>query len=159
MPHPLNHPWCNQFSIWFAQVQGSVCHILTCNFFFLRLEVVSSVLNPQTRWPPTVGFPRLLIQYIRSYPPPSGVRLLHPQLWNATCRADKGYTSRNNFNEYMFTVRIQVGNGDSAKLQLYCKAYFHMVFKTNGPMYGSHNVLITHINTPKRYTCYLLSSG
>jgi hypothetical protein len=31
--------------------------------------VVSHQLNPQAGEPPTVGCPRLLIQYIRSYPP------------------------------------------------------------------------------------------
>jgi hypothetical protein len=36
---------------------------------FLRWGVVSSPPNPQAGGPPPVGCPRLLIQYIRSYPP------------------------------------------------------------------------------------------
>ena len=36
---------------------------------FLQWEVVSTYPNPQAREPPLVGRPRLLIQYIRSYPP------------------------------------------------------------------------------------------
>jgi hypothetical protein len=38
-------------------------------FIFLRWGVVSPPPNPQAGWPPLVGCPRLLIQYIRSYPP------------------------------------------------------------------------------------------
>jgi hypothetical protein len=37
--------------------------------FFLRWGVVSHPPNPQAVGPPPVGSPRLLIQYIRSYPP------------------------------------------------------------------------------------------
>jgi hypothetical protein len=36
---------------------------------FLRWGVVSPLPNPQAGGPPLVGCPRLLIQYIRSYPP------------------------------------------------------------------------------------------
>jgi hypothetical protein len=38
-------------------------------FLFLRWGVVSPPPNPQAGGPPLVGCPRLLIQYIRSYPP------------------------------------------------------------------------------------------
>jgi hypothetical protein len=36
---------------------------------FLRRGVVSTSPNPQAGGPPFVGCPRLLIQYIRNYPP------------------------------------------------------------------------------------------
>jgi hypothetical protein len=36
--------------------------------FFLRWGVVSTSPNPQAGGPPPVGCPRMLIQYIRSYP-------------------------------------------------------------------------------------------
>jgi hypothetical protein len=38
-------------------------------FLLLRWGVVSPPPNPQAGGPPLVGCPRLLIQYIRSYPP------------------------------------------------------------------------------------------
>jgi hypothetical protein len=36
---------------------------------FLRWRVLSTSPNPQAGWPPLVGCPRPLIQYVRSYPP------------------------------------------------------------------------------------------
>jgi hypothetical protein len=46
-------------------------HLVLCSItkVFLRRGVVSTSLNPQAGGPPGVGCPRLLIQYIRSYPP------------------------------------------------------------------------------------------
>jgi len=38
------------------------------NISVLQGGVVSTSLNPQARGPPLVGCPRLLIQFIRSYP-------------------------------------------------------------------------------------------
>jgi hypothetical protein len=50
-----------------------VHHRFLMNFrnrlIFLRWGVVSPTPNPQAGGPPLVGCPRLLIQYIRSYPP------------------------------------------------------------------------------------------
>jgi hypothetical protein len=39
------------------------------NLIFLRWGVVSPTPNPQAGGPPLIGCPRLLIQYINSYPP------------------------------------------------------------------------------------------
>jgi len=36
---------------------------------FLRWRVLSTSPNPQAGWPPLVGCPQPLIQYVRSYPP------------------------------------------------------------------------------------------
>jgi hypothetical protein len=36
---------------------------------FLRWRVVSPTFNPQSGGPPLAGCPRLLVKYIRSYPP------------------------------------------------------------------------------------------
>jgi hypothetical protein len=51
----------------------SSCPRFLMNFrnrlIFLRWGVVSPTPNPQAGGPPLVGCPRLLIQYIRSYPP------------------------------------------------------------------------------------------
>jgi len=50
--------------------------------------VVSPSPNPQTGRPPLVGCPRLLIQYIRSYPP-CWRPFLYPQPEDAPCRGDR----------------------------------------------------------------------
>ena len=57
-------------------------------FCFSRGGVVSASPNPQAVGPPLVGCPRLLIQFIRSYPPNRGP-LLHPQPEDAPCRGDR----------------------------------------------------------------------
>ena len=55
---------------------------------FLRREVVSTWPNPQAGGPPRVGCPRLLIQYIHSYPP--NWRLFHhPQPEDAPYCGDR----------------------------------------------------------------------
>ena len=81
---------------------------------FLRWGVVSTFPNPQAGGSPLVGCPRLLIQYIHSYPspnpqaggpplvgcprlltqyicshPPYWTPFLHPQPVDALCRGDK----------------------------------------------------------------------
>ena len=55
--------------------------------FFLQGRVVSTSPNPQAGGPPLVGCPRLLIQYIRSYPPYRRP-FLRPQPEDAPCRGD-----------------------------------------------------------------------
>ena len=50
--------------------------------------VVSTSPSPQAGGPPPVGCPRLLIQYIRSYPP-YWRPFLHPQPEDAPCRGDR----------------------------------------------------------------------
>jgi hypothetical protein len=58
------------------------------NMVFLWGGVVSASPNPQAGGPPFVGCPRLLIQYIRSYPPYRRP-FLHPQPEDAPCRGDR----------------------------------------------------------------------
>jgi hypothetical protein len=48
-----------------------LCVVIRNKYRVLRGRVVSPPPNPQAGGPPTVGCPRLLIQYIRSYPPHS----------------------------------------------------------------------------------------
>jgi hypothetical protein len=55
---------------------------------FLRRGVVSTSPNPQAGGPPLVGCPRLLIQFIHSYPPYRRP-FLHPQPKDAPCRGDR----------------------------------------------------------------------
>ena len=58
------------------------------NNVFLQGGVVSTSPNPQAGGPPLVGCPRLLIQFIRSYPPYR--RPFHyPQPEDAPCRGDR----------------------------------------------------------------------
>jgi hypothetical protein len=58
-------------------------------FFFLRWGIVSLSPNPQAGGPHLVGCPRLLNQYIRSYPALYGGRLLHPQPEESPCCDDR----------------------------------------------------------------------
>ena len=55
---------------------------------FLRSAVVSTSPNPQAGGSPLVGCPRLLTQYIRSYPP-YWRPYLHSQTEEASCRVDR----------------------------------------------------------------------
>jgi hypothetical protein len=50
-----------------VQVRGPLRHFATSSF--LRREVVSLIPNSQAGGLPLMGCPRLLSQYIRSYPP------------------------------------------------------------------------------------------
>jgi len=54
--------------------------------------VVSHSSIPQAGGPPLIGCLRLFIQYIRSNPPLSEGRLLHPQPEGVPCRGNKGTT-------------------------------------------------------------------
>jgi len=49
--------------------RGSISRVCFVTKVFLRRGVVSTSPKPQPGGPPRVGCPRLLIQYIRSYPP------------------------------------------------------------------------------------------
>ena len=55
---------------------------------FLRRGVVSTSPHPQAGGPPLIGCPRLLIQFIHSYPPYRRP-FLHPQPEDAPCRGDR----------------------------------------------------------------------
>ena len=55
---------------------------------FSRGGVVSASPNPQAGGPPLVGCPRLLIRFIRRYPPYRRP-FLHPQPEDAPCRGDR----------------------------------------------------------------------
>jgi hypothetical protein len=55
---------------------------------FSQWKVVSPSPNPQAGGPPLVGCPRMLIQYIRSWPP-YWRPFLRPQTVDAPCRGDR----------------------------------------------------------------------
>jgi hypothetical protein len=56
--------------------------------YFVWRGVVSTSPNPQAGGPPLVGCPRLLIQFIHSYPPYRRP-FLHPQPEDVPCRGDR----------------------------------------------------------------------
>jgi len=58
------------------------------NISVLQVRVVSTSPNSQAGGPPLVGCPRLLIQFIRSYPPYRRP-FLYPQPEDAPCRGDR----------------------------------------------------------------------
>ena len=58
------------------------------NMDVLQGGVVSTLPNTQAGGPPLVGCPRLLIQFIRSYPP-FRRPFLYPQPEDAPCRVDR----------------------------------------------------------------------
>ena len=58
------------------------------NLSVLQGGVVSTLPNPQAGLPPLVVCPRLLIQFIRGYPPYRRT-FLYPQPEDAPCRGDR----------------------------------------------------------------------
>ena len=64
------------------------CLQVFLNMNVLEGGVVSTSPNPQAGGPPLVGCPRLLIQFIRSYPPKRRP-FLYPQPEDAPCRGDR----------------------------------------------------------------------
>ena len=69
-----------------VQVRGCCKQFVTGYVFTVRN--CQHLAQPQAGGPPIVGYPRLLIQYIRSYPP-YWRPFLHPQTEDATCRGDR----------------------------------------------------------------------
>jgi len=63
-----------------------MCVFLNINV--LQGAVVSTSPNPQAGGPPLVGCPRLIIQFIRSYPPYRR-QSLYPQSEDTPCRGDR----------------------------------------------------------------------
>jgi len=60
------------------------CMRVFLNMNVLQAGFVSTSPNPQDLGPHFVGCPRLVIQFIRSYPP-----FLYPQPEDATCNGDR----------------------------------------------------------------------
>ena len=79
------------------------------NICFLRRGVVSTSSNPQAGGPSLVGCPRLLIQFIHSYPP-YWRSFLHPQPEDAPCPGDKNphsWTKESILNvKWKFTLQV-----------------------------------------------------
>jgi hypothetical protein len=68
--------------------RGSISTWVILNILFLRRGVISTSPNPQAGGPPLVACPRLLIQFMHSYPP-YWRPFLHPQPEDAPCRGDR----------------------------------------------------------------------
>jgi hypothetical protein len=64
------------------------CLQVFLNMNVLQGGIVSTSPNPQAGGPPLVGCPRLLIQFIRSYPP-YWKPFLYPKPEDAPCRGDR----------------------------------------------------------------------
>jgi len=75
------------FGLFCLQSKHSACECFLTEFFY-REGVVSTSTNPQSGGPPLVGCPRLLIQFISSYPPYRR-SFLCPQPEDATFRGDR----------------------------------------------------------------------
>ena len=77
------------------------------HFFFSPWEgVVSASPNPRAGGPPLVGCPRLLLQFIRTYPPYRRP-FLHPQPEDAPCLGDRDPQTRS-----AFTHNSEFSNSD-----------------------------------------------
>jgi len=75
---------------------------IVLNMNVLEGGVVSTSPKPQAGGPPLVGCPRLLIQYIRSYPPYRRP-FLYPQPENAPCRGDRDPIHMEGANYFTFS--------------------------------------------------------
>ena len=70
-----------------------LAHEYFLTIFFSRRGVVSASPNPKAAGTPPVGCLRLLIRFIRSYPPYRRL-FLHPQPEDAPCRGDRDPQTR-----------------------------------------------------------------
>ena len=85
--HPnIIHPSMSRSTQWSPE-QASHMWVFF-NGVFLQGGIVGISPNPQACAPPLVGCPRLLIQFIRSYPPYRRP-FLYPQSEDAPCRGDR----------------------------------------------------------------------
>ena len=89
------HPHPPEIRVWeyftselFYLQRKHLAHEYFVTIFFSREGVVSASPNSQAGGLPLVGCPRLLIQFIRSYPPYRRP-FLHPQPEDAPCRGDR----------------------------------------------------------------------
>jgi hypothetical protein len=109
---------------------------------FLRRGVVSTSPNPQAGGPLLVGYPRLLNQFIHSYPPYRRP-FLYPQPEDAPCRGDRDpypWTKIVIDNKIIEQVNsfIYLGNMTSYKKELDIDNKLHNYLKITGTL---NNVL------------------
>jgi hypothetical protein len=111
-----------------------------CEYFltwgFWRGGVVSSSPNPQAGGPPLVGCPRLLIQYIRSYPPYRSP-FLHPQPEDAPFRGDRDPLTRN-----IGITLTNITSGYQAMFLIF-EARHPIVLSYNNYVHSRHNKVYT----------------
>src|SRR5215469_15427868 len=107
---------------------------------FSRGGVVSTSPNPQAGGPPLVGCPRLLIQYIRSYPPYRRP-FLQPQPEDAPCRGDRDPLITLKFLQTNFCYFV-ASHTTICICQLYSHPNKHIVFNyhrsSHGVSFGMH---------------------
>ena len=90
IPHIFMEP---EVSLPHSQASATCLQEAPCMWMFLNLNVLQGGVaspspNPQAGGPPLVGCPRLLIQFIRSYPPYRR-QFLYPQPEDTPCRGDR----------------------------------------------------------------------
>ena len=126
------------------------------NISVLQGRVVSTSPNPQAGGQPLVGCPRLLIQFIRSYPPYPRP-FLHPQPEDAPCRGDRDplhgdiRLTVNNSSAKKKTATRSDGNNNSV-VPVYHRVYpgtisrinTHQIRKTVRSHNTSENLTIIH---------------
>jgi hypothetical protein len=83
------------FTVWYLRLCQVIrpvprlCIVIHNKYWVLRGRVVSPPPNPQAGGPPTVSCARLLIQYIRSYPPYlEAVSIRKPRMCHAVVTVD-----------------------------------------------------------------------
>ena len=108
--------------------------------FFSRGGVVSTSPNPQAGGPPLVGFPRLLIQFIHTYPPHR--RTFHyPQPEDAPYRSD-----RDPLHTVLFYIQriklLSVTNISIINTERHC------CFPTTTIVMGANNNVTLHVLCP-----------
>ena len=87
----------------FCLQRKHLAHEYFITFCFSRGGVVSASPNPQAVGPPLVGCPRLLIQFIRSYPPYRRP-FVHPQPEDAPWRGDRDPQTRDIYRQIFIKV-------------------------------------------------------
>jgi len=101
------------------------------NVSVLQGGVVSTSPNPQAGGPPLVGCPRLLIQFIRSYPPYRRP-FLYPQPEDVPCRGDRDPLHRQgniwlerkpHYKELDETLKHQPGDQIKKVMGVACSTY------------------------------------
>ena len=88
IPAPGTSEWGSSLSPDCFVSRASIPHVSVSEHFVLQGVVVSISPNHQVEGSPLVGCPRLLIQFVRSYPPYRRP-FLYPQPEDAPCRGDR----------------------------------------------------------------------
>ena len=112
------------------------------NINVLQGGVVSTSPNPQAEGPPLVGCPRLLIQFIRSYPPYRRP-FLYPQPEDAPCRGK--------FIIFLYMFRALLAHHQEVKIV--CKASGIITPVGGRPVHGLREDFSQPVHRTATYKC------